>query len=129
MATKIKSYKWTITLYDLLIKWSCKIVQECQCQWFPKLVGWWHTLKRLLTIEPLSTLTTWSCKVRRQMKPSYLHYKSVYGNQTWQNDNLPRRAFTYEVRLSLDHIIPLASWLYKLKSLYLQCHSACNHQN
>ena len=36
---------------------------------------------------------------------AYLHYHSVYGYQTWQADDLPREASTYNVTPSFGHVV------------------------
>ena len=60
---------------------------------------------------------------RDKLKALYLHYLSVYGNQTWKNGDLPWRTSNYKVWLG-----GLAKSRHKLKLLYLCNHSVYDHQ-
>ena len=70
-----------------------------------KLAGIVIYLDRLLIIKSYKALIMWTCKVTWQTKTSYLYYKSVYGNQTWQNDSFPWWALTYNVAWPFDHMV------------------------
>ena len=89
-----------------------------------KLVRMVTYFEGFLTIKSHNALITWSCKVTweteiiisllperlwprsrgKLVKPPYLYYKSVYGNQTWQNDSFPWWALTYNVAWPFDHM-------------------------
>ena len=55
----------------------------------------------------LTVYLFWSCGLARshdKQIPSYLYCKSAYGKQTWQNDDFPWGATTYNVTWSFDHV-------------------------
>ena len=92
---------WSFGYVVLQDQWPTKNITSRlpECSWPPKLAGWWLTF--LIWSYPLrshyliSYLTLWSRDLARScenLKPSYLHYHSAHGHQTWQDGDLPEGA-------------------------------------
>ena len=77
---------------------------------------------KLRKLSRIRGLARW----RDKQKPLYLYYHSVYGHQTWQDDNVSWGAPTYKSHFSS------ITWSFKItwqvKAIISSLHSACGHQ-
>ena len=89
------------------IKWQAKsiIFALLRCLWPPILVGLWLTIRRS---HPSSYKNLWwrgLAKTLSKLKPSYLHYHSAYGHQTWQDGYLAWGTIIHIVPWLLKHVV------------------------
>ena len=82
--------------------------------------------ERLLAIMILYPFVTWSCRSRDKLKPLFLHYYHVYGQNTWQDGNLTWAVSAHKV--IWPYMTCLARSRHKLKSLCIHYHNACDYQ-
>ena len=85
-----------IRSYDPLITWLCEITWQTEiviyppphCLEPPNWTGWWLALRSsyLESHIPLDWLGL--ARLCDSLKMLYLHYHSIYGHQTWQDDHL-----------------------------------------
>lgn len=100
-----------ITSHGTLITWSCKItlwtkiniytlISVPLAAKFGRMVAYFEGF--------LATKSRDRCglaKSREKLKSLYLHYQSVYSQQTWNDSNLPQRAPSQEATWAFNYVV------------------------
>ena len=126
-------------MWSLEITWQTKSIMfpQLHCLWPTHLVGWWLTLRVSYHYSHLilkSRSLAWS---RDKLETICLYYCNTYGHQTWQGDDIWRRASTHIVKnfispKSIDQWLPnMAKWWLSVRVFHPAIHITlpiCAHE-
>ena len=115
--------------YGPRITWSCQITWQAktttyrlwECLYRYQACRMVTSLDGLTPMKSHRSLTTWPCLVRRRekLKSLYLHYHNAYGDQTWQEGNLPWKVPVFKFKWAFGHEVlwdHVTNWNYYIST-------------